>query len=160
MRKEIFALGIGSLLLIIAFSGCVEDIPPTESITIYVDDDGGKDYTNIQDAIDAANDGDTVFVYSGTYYENVNVSKPITLRGEDKNTTIIDGSAVDDVVYISANNVIISGFTIQNSGRKGWQNHWDGGIDIRSRNCIISENIFKNNLYGIVTKDDGRNNTF
>ena len=38
--------------------------------TIYVDDDGGADYTKIQDAIDNASDGDTIFVYEGLYFEN------------------------------------------------------------------------------------------
>ena len=41
---------------------CVAD-----GTTIYVDDDGGADYTTIQAAIDAANSGDTVYVYSGIY---------------------------------------------------------------------------------------------
>ncbi|MFE3846275.1 hypothetical protein ACFL1L_05415, partial [Thermoplasmatota archaeon] len=33
---------------------------------IYVDDDGDADYTRIQDAIDNASDGYTIFVYNGT----------------------------------------------------------------------------------------------
>ena len=38
-----------------------------EGNTIYVDNDGGADYTSIQDAVDAASDRDTIYVYSGTY---------------------------------------------------------------------------------------------
>jgi len=129
--------------------------------TLYVGGSGPNNYTLIQDAIDNASDGDTVFVYdySSPYYENVVVDKSISLIGEDKNTTVIDGGEIDDVIYISANDVTISGFTIQNSGDEGWQNGWDGGIDIRTRNCIVSDNNIMYNYYGIVSKDDGCNHT-
>ena len=59
--------------------------------TIYVDDDGGADYKRIQDAIDNASEGDTVFVYSGTYFEDVKINTSIVLQGEDKERTIIHG---------------------------------------------------------------------
>jgi pectin methylesterase-like acyl-CoA thioesterase len=52
--------------------------------TIYVDDDGGADFTHIQNAIDASRNGDTIFVYGGIYNENLVVDKSVTLVGEDK----------------------------------------------------------------------------
>ena len=58
--------------------------------TWYVDDDGGVDFTEIQDAINVAEDGDTVYVYSGIYKENLLLDKSIILIGEHKNTTIIE----------------------------------------------------------------------
>jgi len=105
----------------------------------------GEKFKTIQAAINAANDGDTIFVYSGIYYENVVINKSITLVGEDRNTTIIDGNYNGDVVYITADWVNISGFTIRNSG--GWLN---AGVkiyyanDVTIKNCNIS-----NNYYGI-----------
>ena len=66
-----------------------------------------------QYGIDAVDDGVTVNVYNGTYYENVVVDKTINLTGEDKIITIIDGGGVGDVDYISANWLNISGFTLQ-----------------------------------------------
>ena len=179
MKKELIGILVCILLIAIAVlpvSGTINDDqivlqkPQTimekmsfnsQGNTLYVGGSGPNNYTKIQDAINDSKNGDTVFVYDdlSPYYEHVFVNKAITLRGEDKNTTIIDGSEVDDVIYISANNVIINGFTIQNSGDEGWENHWDGGIDIRSRNCIISDNIIMYNFYGIVSID-GINHTF
>jgi parallel beta-helix repeat protein len=68
------------------------------------------DYSTIQAAIDAASDGDTVFVRNGTYYENVVVDKAVSLIGERQNTTIIDGE-----VNITADYSNIKGFTVQNN---------------------------------------------
>ena len=81
---------------------------------ITVDDDGGANYTAIQPAIDAALPGDIVEVAAGTYNENITITKRIELRGEDRNTTIINGDGNGNVVYISADSVYIHGFTIKN----------------------------------------------
>lgn len=51
------------------------------------------DYTSIQAAIDAAQDGDVIEVQSGIYYENVNVDKPLTLRGLRMPTVDAEGKA-------------------------------------------------------------------
>ena len=60
--------------------------------TLYVGGSGPNNYSSIQSAVNDANPGDTVFVYNGTYYETVYIDKnDITLLGEDKNITIIDG---------------------------------------------------------------------
>lgn len=58
--------------------------------TLYVGGNGSNNYTTIQDAIDNASYGDTIFVYNGTYYENVVIHKSIKLMGENKSTMIID----------------------------------------------------------------------
>ena len=49
---------------------------------------GSRGY--IQDLIDNASSGDTIYIPSGIYYESIVIDKSITLVGEDKNTTIID----------------------------------------------------------------------
>jgi len=110
---------------------------------IYVDDDGGANYTLIQDAINNSSDGDTVYVYNGIYYEHIIVNKSIILQGEDKNTTIIDGNHIGNVIEITADLVTIKGFTIKNCGENlsYSKNNIDTAIEIRSKNNTILDNI-------------------
>ena len=126
--------------------------------TLYVGGSGPNNYTSIQEAIDDAVDGDTVFVYddSSPYYENVVIHHRINLIGENKSTTIIDGQYTGDVVYISGDYVQLSGFLITNSGSQGFINNDDAGIDLASDNNIITDNkIISNGKYGILTDSPG-----
>ena len=114
--------------------------------------------------MDNATSGDTVFVYddSSPYKELVVIDKSINLIGEDKNTTVIDGNYLKkDIVKISADSVVINGFTIQHSGENS---NIIYGIRIISNNCIISDNIFKYNERGIISYTTNeniiQNNTF
>ncbi len=102
----------------------------------------------IQDLIDNASDGDTIYIPSGTYYENIVIDKSISLVGEDRDTTIIDGSGVGDVVFISADWVNITGFTIRNSG-VFTISYYEAGIDINSKYVTITDNNISNNYRGI-----------
>ena len=113
------------------------------------------DYPTIQEAINAATLGDTIYVHNGTYQENVVVNKTVSLVGEDRSTTIIDGSNSSTVVYISANDVYVSGFTIRYSGL----DFDDNGIRLdSSSNIVISGNVITNNTWGIWL-DQASNNT-
>ena len=93
-------------------------------------------YPTIQAAINAANSGDTILVKERTYYEHLVINKSITLVGEDRDRTIIDGSSTGTVLNITANNVNVTGFTIQKGG------YWPGcGIHVSSSFNNISNNI-------------------
>jgi hypothetical protein len=49
--------------------------------TIYVPDD----YLTIQATVNAASGGDTIIVYPGTYTENVDVNKSLTIEIRERN---------------------------------------------------------------------------
>jgi len=112
------------------------------------------DFPTIQEAINAANPGDTVFVRSETYCENLVINKSIQLLGENKITTTIDGADEDNVVDVSAGGVTISGFTIRNSS--SWPH---SGMKIYSySNNTITNNIVSDNYYGMRLEYSSNNN--
>ncbi|MEA2055548.1 MAG: right-handed parallel beta-helix repeat-containing protein, partial [Candidatus Thermoplasmatota archaeon] len=117
--------------------------------TIYVDDDGGADYKKIQNAIDNASECDTVFVYNGTYYENLIVNKKIDLIGEDKHTTIIDGMLNGDTIAINAEGVMLSNFTITHGTTNIKNDIARAGIRVTKSNNNIKNNIIKDNMLGV-----------
>jgi parallel beta-helix repeat protein len=152
LRKS-WSLGI----IFLFFSAAVASSPSNsivdtkliiEGKTLYVGGSGPGNYSKIQDAIDNASNNDTVFVYddSSPYYENIMIIEhSINLIGENRETTIIDGGEQLSVVSVQADGVVISGFTIQNSGIL-WINH---GIDLHSSYSTISDNKITNNHVGI-----------
>lgn len=117
----------------------------------------GLGYATIQEAINAANPGDTIFVFNGTYHENIVVDRSVSLVGENKSNTIIDGSGLGSVIYIEGiNNSRISGFTIQN----GLNLDEGSGIYLRySSNNIMDGNVIVSNGIGIYVRYDSNNNT-
>ena len=100
------------------------------------------DFPTIQAAINNASDGDTVFVYNGTYFENVVVNKTIMLVGEDRDTTIIDGDGNSFAIHVPSDNVSISGFKIRNSGSQIVQIF---NVD----NCNLTGNIVTDGSVGV-----------
>lgn len=118
--------------------------------------DTGLNYATIQNAIDASEtlDGHTIFVEKGTYHEHVVVNKSLSLIGENRENTIIDGNYSGTVVTITANNVTISSFTITNSG----QGYVDSGMTLDyARNCNISDNVVVSNRRGILMESSDNN---
>ncbi len=103
-----------------------------------------QDYSTIQGAIDNAKQGHTIQVASGVYLENVVVNKSITLQGEHRSNTIIDGNGTGNVVAITANNVNLMEFTIRNSGSTGLVS---GVYLYRSNWSTIRDNYFTNNQH-------------
>ncbi len=136
---------------------------------LYVGGSGPNNYTSIQDAIDDALPGDTIFVYSGVYYENVRVYKSINLIGENEETTIIDGRNESNVTVFSieADNVKFSHFTVRNAPGGEWVRgvlvkdannvsisncrilHSEGFSICDSANVYIENCNISHNLYGI-----------
>jgi len=117
-----------------------------EGSTLYVGGIGSGNYTTIQEAIDDANTDDVVYVYGGTYYENVIVNKTLSLVGEDRDATVIIGSGTGDVVYIAADWANFTGFTVTGSG-SNWIN---AGVTLDSaQHCYLADTNASGNANGI-----------
>jgi len=98
------------------------------------------------------------FVKAGTYYEHIVVNKSLTLVGEKRSATIIDSGGYRDGLYISASNVSISNFTIQNGGYPPLD-QWYSGIHLYASQWIsLQNNLILNNGWGVFL-DFSHNNT-
>jgi len=124
---------------------------------IYVDDDnttgpwnGTKmnPYQNITNALEHASDNDTIHVYSGTYREHVLVNKSVSIIGENKTTTILDGGGQNrTIINVIKPYVTIAGFTIQNAA----DDNLAYGISVsKTENVTIRNNIIATGRYGIL----------
>jgi parallel beta-helix repeat protein len=128
------------------------------------------DYPTIQDAVDHANGGDTIKVRPGIYEEHVKVDKQLTITGENRDTTIIDGGGTaEHVIEITTDNVELNGFTIRDcdqdhSGIRIKSNHnriynnnmlnCGGGIELFwTNNNTVEENIINDCLWGVFICD-------
>jgi parallel beta-helix repeat protein len=118
MKKSLQTIGIVAMLVGAIFFGflILENESNVSGATRYVGGVGPGNFTTIQDAINVSIDGDTVFVYNGTYVENVIVNRTINLIGMDMSNTTIDGNGIGDVVNVTSSWVNITGFTLTNCG--------------------------------------------
>ncbi|AKB29892.1 cell surface protein [Methanosarcina siciliae T4/M] len=115
---------------------------------ITVGSDENQDFSSIQEAVNAASPGDTVYVYKGLYMENIYLDKEITVRSISGIPDMINIKAKnpnDHVFHVNANNVTISGFYIN-----GASDPLKAGIYLENTHGIlISNNKLSNNHLGI-----------
>jgi len=101
----------------------------------------------IKQALVLANDGDTIIVHSGVYKEGtILISKKIHFIG--KNFPVLDGQNKNEVVSINADDVVVKGFKVINSGYAALNDPC--GIRVYDKNnVLIQGNILDNNFFGI-----------
>src|SRR3972149_10811666 len=154
------------LVLIFLVASCVNMFLPVkaESRTITVPDD----YSTIQDAINAANEGDTIFVKKGTYEEKtLEINKALSLTGEDANNTRINlhppwiptggytmngqpEYGYDNPIKIQANDVKLSGFTIASDPGR---NILTTATKIQIIGNVITTGLFVDGSYQNITQN-------
>jgi len=130
------------------------------SITFEIKQNGTGDFTSIQAGIEQVTDQDTILVYPGIYYENIDflgkkiIVSSLFIQEQDNSfiyNTIIDGNQNGSCVKFSGgedNTTILSGFTLQNgsgSAREQVSGCVGGGIYCFDstpiiKNCIITNN--------------------
>jgi len=145
-------------------SGRREGAPPTTTVarvnrdgsTLYVGGSGPDNYTTIQAAVDAASDGDTVFVYDdmSPYQENVMVDVAIHLVGEERETTVIDGNGSSATIQVLADRVTIEQVTVHNDE----EFPHDAAVYINASHSTISDCHLSHSDYGIYIAQGEQNN--
>jgi hypothetical protein len=136
---------------------CITAITSHAAI-ITVKTDGTGNFTSIQQAYLAAASGDTILVYSGTYYENLDLNIPgknitiasLYLTTQDASfilNTIINGSQSGSCIAVRETGqalVVFIGFTITN-GSGFPPTSTGGGVYLNNSNCIISYCLIQEN---------------
>lgn len=123
--------------------------------TITVNASGGAMYTRIEDAINAASNGDTITVAVGTYNENVIINKSLSLIGSGADFTIINAINPNDHVFnITVDNVNISRFTV-----KGAMGINRAGIYLNGVGSTNISNIITHSDYAGIYLEHSSNNT-
>ena len=101
----------------------------------------------IQSVINNASTWDTIIIPEGIYFEHLVVNKSLSIIGENRDLTVIDGNGTGSVITVTASNVTIQCLTVNGSGREPY----DGGIflDYSSYDDIMYDNLLSN-AYGLV----------
>ena len=108
-------------------------------------------YEFIQNAINAANSGDTIIIHEGTYNEKLVVNKSLIIEGVNKEKVILDGTgiAADYGIHVTANNVTIKNLHIANFTLEP-DKYWEWGIQLTGAdNCLLENIIIENCINGI-----------
>ena len=147
-----FLLGLLTAVFVLTiFSGT------GQGATLYVDDDGGADYTTINHAMENATDGDTIMIHPGDYEETMEVNKELTFQSTTGNPedVVVHKAGGYSIFAVYSNNVTISGLTVKYGTYMIFLHSSD--------NCLIENNIITQGATGILLdgnfEDSASNNT-
>lgn len=159
MNKKLCSIGIITFLICVGLSGCSNKNELLNG-PLYVGYGSDANFQKIQEAIDAAKNGATIIVQKGSYNELINISKTISLIGEDRNTTIINFNqnylvSPEPIININADNCTIQNIhiTVVNSSLLVL------GVSLHSKYNIIKNNIITNCTNGLILSTNSELNT-
>jgi len=165
MKRLIVLLVIILLLNTTNLSNSQKLINNSEGIknkTIYINDDNingpwdgtiNYPYKYIKDGVTNSTQGDEIYVFAGTYNETIVIDKMISLVGENKSSTVIDGNNNEIILNIIVDNIHIENFIIRNSNG----NIQSAGIKINSNNNEIENCTIYRTKTGISLNNSNEN---
>jgi parallel beta-helix repeat protein len=148
------ALLRASVLMMVMLCMAVFVCGTAGAATIWVPEGGNQ---TIQQAVNNATAGDTIIVRDGTYNENVDVTKRLTIQSQNGSANCIVAAADlgDHVFEVTVDYVNISGFKVT-----GANDDWKAGVYLNGGSrCNVSDNTASGNFYGIYLYDSSNSNT-
>lgn len=124
---------------------------PVGARTYIVGNDGVATHKSIGEAVLASSAGDTIYMKSGVYKEEVTINKKITIKpltGE-RGAILLDGSGKGTGITLVASGCSIEGLTFKNFTK--------AGILIQSNNNTIKNNQFTNDTPGLMIQGSANN---
>lgn len=155
MKRRIKTAALSLIILVVAeLAMTTNTLATTITIsnnndnTLVVDRDGQGDYKTIQEAINNAQSGFTIYVNEGEYCEIIEISKTISLVGGDKDSTLINPISEKNkyAVRLGAPGAKIQGFSIKN----GAPGLYTNAVRITSPNTEIRDCNIYDTPVGIV----------
>lgn len=149
MRKQ--SLVMVFLLLLSVFNLTLTVLPENAAAdTLFVGGGGPGNYTDIRSAVRNATNNSTIYVFNGTYVEQIFIDTSISLIGEDRGTTIIDVVAYDSVIFVDVDWVNISRFTIIGKVDPNSTSEFINGIEMENHNnCSFTDIFFETRGSGV-----------
>lgn len=150
MRKRLAFLGI--LLLVLGLLGCSPRSPPGQNIIAV------KPGQSIQAVLDAAPPNSIILIPKGIWTENVRVEKPVTLRGEGKERTVLQAGVAGPPVLWAGKEAEITVENLTIRGGRGGYVHRDlssAGIFLAEKATLTARSIriVQNAASGVFAKD-------
>jgi parallel beta-helix repeat protein len=162
LRRIFLAANLAVLLVIVLMPFLKVHYVTATSRVWTVDDDGVADFSTIQGAINAAIDGDVVFVHNGTYSEDVVLNKSLSLIGENRDSAVVQSmGGLSNSVNVNASDVLLANLTIRDGfcgvavqGEKVMITscrflYNSVGVYLAGYNCSVIDNEFVRNDVGI-----------
>jgi parallel beta-helix repeat protein len=156
MKQRIILKGLAVAVIILFIGVGIQPAIANKYLTepiifgniLYVGGSGEGNYTKIQDAIDDANPGDTVYVFYGFYEEQVKIDKQIFLIGLNKP---LISTNKDYAIFIIADGCLVQNFDIQNTLIYYF------GIKLQSNNNILKNLYVQSSGAGISSSESCNN---
>jgi len=112
------------------------------------------DVPTIQQAINAAENGDTILVADGTYRENLLIDKSITIEGEsDRGTRVVASNRTQSTVVIEADGVELREIQIRNGSIGVFAENVDNTVIVDSRITANRDGIVMENSRDLIIEN-------
>jgi parallel beta-helix repeat protein len=139
-------------------TGCIEE--NIDKNKVVINNEGN--WQSIQNAIDNASKGDTIFIYNGVYKEKILVDKQLIIKGENKDKTILyyegNESEKNHIIEVKGHGCIIKNLSINGNKSQDRSIGIVTGISVTSINNEISNVNIVDCYYGISFESKSDNN--